>query len=535
MSRPARLLAGLSGRLTPTLEHRLAPGTLRALLPTAFVLLNAVAFVVVRPGVPDLWAARARASAVVDGVGLTYWFGWFGGSSPGGYSVLTPFLCALVGSEAVAGIAAVVTSVIATSLLRRTRRPVAGAWMAAAGITINLWCGRVPFLVGAALAVAALAFVRRRRPLPAATSAVLSVLASPVSGAFLGLALSGVLLAPRMRSYRGTVLVTGACAAGALAVVTVLFGSPGPEPFPVYLLVEIVVALGLMLLAAPPAHLRITLAVSALAAVVVFAVPNGLGANFFRLALFCLPAAAVALSRRRLPTVVALMAPILVFGGLTSVSAARSAVEPDSQASYYAPLAQRLDTLPTVAGHRLELVGAGRAAYATLLEHASLARGWETQEDLALNAELARPGLDAVRYRRWLDDNAVGLVALYRHGDGESAEQRLLETARPAYLHEIWREGPVSLYAVSHPTPIVARPAVLDASDQAALTIRVPCACRVLVRVRWARFLTVRTALPDDTSDAVEDAYRPRLEATPSGWTMLITDRPGTYRLGGLL
>lgn len=62
------------------------------LAPTAFTLVNAIAFWLVRPDVNDLWAARARASAVSHGVGLTYWFSWFsGGSTPGNYSVLTPY------------------------------------------------------------------------------------------------------------------------------------------------------------------------------------------------------------------------------------------------------------------------------------------------------------------------------------------------------------------------------------------------------------------------------------------------------------
>jgi hypothetical protein len=64
-----------------TRAGRTFPGDLRLrlLAPTAFVLLNAIVFCLVRPDVPDLWAARARASAAEHGVGLTYWFSWFGG------------------------------------------------------------------------------------------------------------------------------------------------------------------------------------------------------------------------------------------------------------------------------------------------------------------------------------------------------------------------------------------------------------------------------------------------------------------------
>jgi hypothetical protein len=63
--------------------------------------------------------------------------------------------------------------------------------------------------------------------------------------------------------------------------------------------------------------------------------------------------------------------------------------------------------------------------------------------------------------------------------------------------------------------------------------VQVPCACRVRVRVRWSRFLAVTPNLPGDTPDAVEDTYRPVLGRSSSGWTMLMTNRAGTYVLDG--
>jgi hypothetical protein len=506
----------------------------RLLAPTAFVALNAIAFCVVRPDVPDLWAARARASAAADGVGLTYWFSWFGGSTPGEYSVITPFMCALVGTELVAAAAAVLVSGMGTWLVRDTRRPTVAAWTVAISALVNLWCGRVPFLLGGAFAVASIVFVRRRRKAPAALLAVLSVLASPVSGAFLGMALSGVLVAPRVRAYRSTVLVTMASAVGSLILIALVFGTPGPEPFPPYLLVETGVAIALMLLLAPTRHLRVTLAVSAVAALVVFTVPNGLGANFARLTLFCLPAAAVALSRRPLPAVVALMSPILVFGGLTSVSAARSAAEPASHASYYTPLATELDGQPGLADHRLELVAAGRAAYTALVGHAILARGWETQSFLALDAQLASRSLDAAGYRAWLDDNAVAYVAVDT-SRLRTPESRLIGSGNLSYLRLIWRQAGWRLYEVLQPTPIVSDPARIEAWSQATMRVQVPCSCSVLVRVRWSRFLAASPSLGAETPDDVEDSYRPGLAPHGSGWTVLTTNRPGTYVLHGLL
>src|ERR1700742_3152784 len=61
--------------------------------------LGALAFVIVSPAVGDVWAALARRSAALHGVGLTYWFAWFGGgATPGNYSVITPWLSTLIGA-----------------------------------------------------------------------------------------------------------------------------------------------------------------------------------------------------------------------------------------------------------------------------------------------------------------------------------------------------------------------------------------------------------------------------------------------------
>ena len=95
-----------------------------------------------------------------------------------------------------------------------------------------------------------------------------------------------MLFSARLRAYRPTALWVISAAAATLATLAVVFGVPGPEPFPAYLVVEIVAAVLLMVLIAPPGHLRTTLALSALGALVLFVVPNGMGANLSRFALF---------------------------------------------------------------------------------------------------------------------------------------------------------------------------------------------------------------------------------------------------------
>ncbi len=506
----------------------------RAHAPTAFVLVNAVAFYLVRPGVPDLWAARARASAVGHGVGLGYWFGWFGGSTPGNYSVITPYLSAKLGTELVAALAAVAITAMVTVLVRDTARPQAAAFVAAFGVVSNLWCGRVPFLLGSAFAVAALLCVQRRTRAAAAALAVLSVLASPVAGAFLCLGLSGVVFTARLRQYRTTAWCAVAGAAATLIALAALFGAPGTEPYPFHLIGEVVLLLALMLVSAPPDHLRVTLLTAGLAAFAAFLVPNGMGSNVARLALFCLPPAAVALSRRPDRALAVLSAPVLVLSAFSSQSAILSAANPGSSTAYYAPLAGELDTLPAMTDYRLELVGAKHAAYAALLDHATLARGWETQQDRALNAQVNARSLDVRSFRDWLDDNAVGYVAVNLPG-GTTPEARLVAHAGPGLLRPIWRSAHWELFGVTGPTPIVGMPAVLTASSQSALTVQVPCRCTVPLHVRWSRFLAVEASLPNDTADSIEDAAHATLVSDREGWTMLSANRAGTYVLSGSL
>src|SRR5579875_2068518 len=148
----------------PALFARRWPDWLTARHAALLVLAagNATAFYVLRPGVNDLWAARARASAVSHGVGLGYWFSWFGGgSTPGNYSVLTPYVCAAIGTELVGALATVAVTVLVPIAVRGTRHPFAASCVAAVAAGVNLWSARIPFLLGGAIAVGAVIALRR--------------------------------------------------------------------------------------------------------------------------------------------------------------------------------------------------------------------------------------------------------------------------------------------------------------------------------------------------------------------------------------
>ena len=134
---------------------------------------------------------------------------------------------------------------------------------------------------------------------------------------------------------------------------------------------------------------------------------------------------------------------------------------PGRPAAFYTPLIDQLKNQPDLRNHRLEVVQSGSihtAAYA-LLGHAALAGGYETQEQNKLNAVLSDPKLDAVSYKVWLDNNAVGYVAVNRRYPVTTPEYTLAARHRPSYLVPVSSTPTWSLYRVSDATPIVPAPA----------------------------------------------------------------------------
>ncbi len=494
------------------------------LYPTAAAVVGAISFLVVNPSVGDLWAARARQSATAHGVGLTYWFSWFaGGSTPGNYSVLSPFASALVGAALLGALATVAITPLCWRLARGSNYPLAATWVATATAGLNLWSGRIPFAVGTAISVAALIAVRDQRRVLAAAGTALTVLVSPVSGAFIALGLVGTLLCTR--SHRTISAIAILTAGVSLGVIGVVFGAPGPEGFTVNQALAASLALLLFLASRPPMYLRVVIFVSLIACPLLVAIPTGMGSNFLRFVWICLPVAVVATSGRRLPTAALATALAVLSGAQGTVHDMALASSPVSSVSYYAPLAAELDQIPDLTSYRLEAVpnGAHTSAYA-LLDHAMLARGYLTQTDNVLNRVLmSRADLNAVTFKIWLDNNAVGYVAIGNTTLVPNTEYSLVSRGHLPYLKQVWANTNWRLYRVANPTPIVGPPARIRDPDQSNLTIDVPKAGTLLVRVRWSKYLTVDTP-PNVKATVTNDGY---------GWTTLTAPLPGQYVLHG--
>jgi hypothetical protein len=481
-----------------------------------FTLAAATAFLITRPPVGDFWAAQARRSAAMHGVGLHYWFSWFGGTIPGHYSVISTFVSRFVDAGVLGAVATAAIPPLCHRLLRGTPHRLLATWLAAIAAAFSLWSGRVPFAFGSALMLLALLAVRGDRRWLAAALGAVTALTSPVSGAFLALGVSGAIIHEPRR--RAAALATAGAAGASLLAVAIYFGSPGPEGFPLSHAPWTVLALVGMLLARPPAYIRTVVAISLAALPLIVFVPNGMGTNFERFAWICLPVAVAATAQARYWLIVGATGFAVTVGAIGTIHDVFVAAQPMSELSYYNSLIAELDRTPGLADYRVEVVPDGThvAAYA-LLNHASLARGYETQSDNELNAILSSKSLNATSYKIWLDNNAVGYVAIDQKTLRSGPEDRLVRSGRLPYLHLAWSDSRWRLYRVWAATPIVAEPAHIVAADQAQLTISTPRAGTLALRVRWSRFLTVSgPGSAQVTSDG-------------QGWTTLAVAKPGRY------
>jgi hypothetical protein len=141
------------------LEHPLAPALGCA--------LGCVVYLLVRPATADM-AAHAYRTWLFRHEGLTVWNAqWYGGHHVLGYSLLFAPLAAAVGPAVVGVCSAVAASALFTPLARAAARSrtagATAAWFFAAGVLSNVAIGRMPFLLGIALAVGAWAAGRARR------------------------------------------------------------------------------------------------------------------------------------------------------------------------------------------------------------------------------------------------------------------------------------------------------------------------------------------------------------------------------------
>ena len=446
--------------MPPEQTRRLPAAPLTLALAVSVPL--ALTYLILAPPAGDLAAATYRSDLFAR-VGLTTWdTGWYAahGYWLPGYSLLSPALGALLGVRLLLALSAVAAcalfALIAQRVFGTAAARLAAAWFAL-GFCVGLLSGRVPYDLGFAIGLASV-LALMRGALPAALAlAVLTGIASPVAGAFLGLV--GLAYAATDRR-RGVAL----CAAALIPVLALSIAYPdgGYEPFAASAFWPALAGVLLIALLLPQGPLtprgrrvlRVAAVLYALALIGAYAIHTPVGGNAARLGpLLAAPLLAGVLWEKQ-PLLLLALAPLLLYWQLATPIRDYGSIsgDPSVHASYYAPVLAELRGLshgrPTIV--EVPMTAAHwESAYLAGHDGVELARGWERQLDTRYAAVFYRRTLSPAAYRGWLAENRVAYVALPDAplDKAGSLEGRLLAHGLP-YLRELWHSEHWRLYRV---------------------------------------------------------------------------------------
>jgi hypothetical protein len=469
------------------------------------------------PPSQDLAAATFRADLFQDH-GFVIWNNaWYSGHYLLSYSVTYPPLGALLGPRLAGAIGAVAAAAIFAALAERAygERAAAGSLWFAAGVAVWLFTGRMPFLLAVPFGLAAMLPADRRWGLAlAACLAALCSLTSPIAGLFV--AIAGAALALSGQRARGFAVAIGAVVP--IAALNLAFPTGGEEPFvfSAFIAVPIVAAVSLWLLPRQRSDLRVGAVIYALAALILYLVPNAIGGNVTRLgALVAGPTMALALWPRGRLVVLAVSVPLLYWQLVAPVRDIRKAAgDPSTERSYFAPLNAELDRLAASEGaFRTEIPPTrNRWEAAYVAPGHPIARGWLRQlesDDFDLFSE---DHLTPDAYRDWLERHGVSYVAVSDAKPDWLAEDEaaLIEDGLD-YLTPVWRSQDWRLYRVERASGLAQ--AGVEAVGPDEVVVDAHRAGEIRLPINWTRYWNVSRgdacASEGEEGETVLDARRP--------------------------
>ena len=493
-------------------------------------------YLILVPPVPD-FAAQATRAAIFDKLGnVTWWPGWYGGLELPSYSVIAPGLMATIGVATTGALASAICMWVAHQLFRESARPRAASVVFAASVLMNLFGGRITFLVGLAPAMLAVLALVRRHPWLAGVATVVSVLGSPLAGLFTGIVAAAVLLTDPSR--RREALVTGIATAASLGTLAILFDNPGVMGSPPGQMFLALLGLALVVIACREPTIRVGAVIVAIGLVACMIVPNSVGLNLTRMVWLLAAPLIVGYGHRPDRHVVALTGLALIFPTVDVSWQLAEADSPSASEAYYTPLLDQLHermNTDTHLGQRVEVVEpATKGAARYVGEEMPVARGWERQTDRTDNpifyADDEHP-LNATTYRAWLDRLAVAYVAVpdTRLDIASVDEAKLIAGGLP-YLHEVWHNGDWQLYEVIDSAPLARHAQVLSV-DGNQLRLWVDHRARVKIQIRWSDHLAVLDGTYPVSEGVPAHGCLSKVEDQGDEWTVLHARTPGAYVL----
>ena len=495
--------------------------------PLAVVVCLAAIYLVLAPQSAD-HAAQTFRTELYELSGPVIWDNyWFGGHYLPTYSLLSPALGAWLGFRVMGSLAVIATVVLFALIAHRqwgARSQPGAIWFAFAA-TISLFSGRLTFALGVMLAMAAVFAAQRGQRIPSLILAASVGLASPVAALFLACVGFAHFLAERP-DRRG--LEMAAASFAVAAMVAFLFPGGGDEP---YVRSSFIPAITLTLVSAamvPPGQrlVRTGILVYAGALIASFALSTPMGGNVNRLGALLLGPVmlCVLLAEPLTPKwwkrgILILLLPAIVWWQSGPVVRDLKLVqdEPAVTSGFYRPLVEALGPRLAKAPARVEVVPvASHWEAARAAPVLPLARGWERQTDRHLNPLFYAERLGPARYRDWLNNLAVGYVALPdTELDYAGVKEASLIRGGLPFLKEIPVGGAWRLFKVIGAKPMVTPPARLSGFDTDGFAVTAPVAGSFLVRIHSTPYWRVK------------EGYG-CVEPAPGDWTRVTLDRPGT-------
>ncbi|MGY0059228.1 MFS transporter [Streptomyces sp. LZ34] len=530
----------------------------------------------------DLAAQDAWAEFALQHPDSAYNLAWYGGMHPVSYSVISPYLMAVLGVRTTMMIAGTLSAGLLALLLVRSRVvrwPLWPSLYGAFALACNAISGRVTFGLGAMFGLGAVAVIfawptkwRSRhwhhkiaRALLAALLAALATMSSPVAGLFIGIVAAALWLTRRHpASYAlgiTPVIVVG------LSAWLFPFSGEQPMTWPSMILPGLS-GLGVFLFA--PVRwrtVRVGGALYAFGVVLTWLIPSQIGTNISRLGMvFGGVVLVAALTSRRVPprdkrfttrvgrTWIALVLSLVTVTVWQGVKTGDDVIHTTPSASWARELAPLVHHLKRVEANRgrVEVVPVrSHRESSALAQYVNLARGWTRQADLDRNPLFYEDTLSADDYHAWLKRMAVHYVVLPADEPDHAAvlEAELVANGLP-YLREVWGDDNWKLYEVKDPTPIADPPATVELASADKLVLKVRAKGPVLIRIAYSPWLGLvdakghRIKAPKAEEDGelpvnrkgclTKQVFEPDEEGDPEDeWTVLHAPRPGTYRIAG--
>lgn len=530
----------------------------------------------------DLAAQDAWAEFALQHPDSAYNLAWYGGMHTVSYSVISPYLMAVLGVRTTMMIAGTLSAGLLALLLVRSRvvrRPLWPALYGTFALVCNAISGRVTFGLGAMFGLAAVAVIfawptkwRSRfwhhkiaRALLAALLSALATMSSPVAGLFIGIVAAALWLTRRHpASYAlgiTPVIVVG------LSAWLFPFSGEQPMTWPSTILPGIV-GLGVFLFAPRSWRtVRVGGALYTVGVVLTWLIPSQIGTNISRLSMiFGGVVLIAALTNRRMPprekwlttgvgrmwtALVLCLVTVTVWQGVKTGDDVIHTTPSASWARELAPLVHHLQRVEANRG-RVEVVPVrSHRESSALAQYVNLARGWTRQADLDRNPLFYEDTLSPADYHAWLKRMAVHYVVLPADEPDHAAvlEAELIAKGLP-YLREVWGDDNWKLYEVKDPTPIADPPATVELASADKLVLKVRAKGPVLIRIAYSPWLGLvdakghRIKAPEAEEDGelpvnrkgclTKQVFEPSKEGEPEDeWTVLHAPHPGTYRIAG--